>query len=81
MRIIDNKPFVLVTKYEVGDVIQDSQNIFMVITSEDGRFMLVDLKNGQGTNLYDSIEGLYDNEHMGGEHLVEASVMIDGNAV
>lgn len=82
MKIVNNKPYVPVMEYEIGDVIQgNNRTLFMVVKSDDSQYMMIDLENGQGTPLYDSLCELYENEHIGGEHKVLASVMIDENAV
>lgn len=80
MEIIDNRLHELVSKYDIGDVIQDENSTYMIIEL-NGKYGMLDFRSGVADGGYDSLEEFYNEAHIDGERKVNASVVIDGDAV
>jgi len=67
-----------ITKYCVGDVIQQEESIYLVVVDGLSSFAQVCLSNGEVvTDWYHSLDELFDGEHTAGEKLVKATLTIE----
>ena len=77
MEIIDKSSHAPVTKYSVGDVIQDSVSVYMIVQVSLDRYVAIDLGRGSASDVCGSLEELYHETHISGERKVKATVVIE----
>lgn len=77
MKIIDKGSHAPVTKYSVGDVIQDSVSVYMIVQISLDSYVAIDLGRGVASDIYGSLKELYQETHISGERKVKATVVIE----
>ena len=80
MKIIDKGSHAPVTEYSVGDVIQDSVSVYMIVQITIDNYTAVDLGDGSVGAVCGSLKELYHEIHISGERKVKATVAIEGEA-
>lgn len=78
MKIIDKGSHAPVTEYSVGDVIQDSVSVYMIVQVSLDSYAAIDLGHGVASAICGSLEELYHETHISGERKVKAAVVIEG---
>ena len=77
MEIIDKSSHASVTEYSVGDVIQDSVSVYMIVQISLDSYAALELGRGVASNICGSLEELYHETHISGERKVKATVVIE----
>lgn len=78
MKIIDKSSHTPVTEYSVGDVIQDSVSVYMIVQVSLDSYAAIDLGRGVASDICGSLKELYHETHISGERKVKATVVIEG---